>query len=299
MDKSNDFKQKLDGYQVSVLIPAYNEAEAIGDVIDMLKSVLPVHFELLVVNDASKDDTSAIAKNHGAKVIDHKVNMGYGAALKTGLKNAKNEIVVFFDADGQHDVKYFLTLLEALDDADMAVGARQNIAIETWWRLPGKWVIHKLANYLSQMKIPDLNCGFRAAHKSVLLRYEHLLCDRFSFSTTSTMVLLGEGKLIKYVPIQVHSRIGTSTVTIKSGFETILLVIRMVVQFNPLRVFLPMVFTTAIVGFIFLIYDLIHFDVSNTTIVLFLTTLMLFGFGIVTDQIASLRKELNRKPTYE
>ena len=287
-------KKELLDYNVSIIIPAFNEAEAIGDVIDMLKSVLPEKFEILVINDASKDDTAAIAEAHGANVISHKVNRGYGAALKTGLENAKNETVVFFDADGQHDVKYFPDLLEALDDADMAVGARQNIALETWWRLPGKWVIHKLANYLAQMKIPDLNCGFRAARKTVLLRYEHLLCDRFSFSTTSTMVLLGEGKLIKYVPIQVHSRIGTSTVTIKSGFETILLVIRMVVQFNPLRIFLPMVFTTAIAGIAFLIYDLFHWDVSNTTIILFLTTLMLFGFGIVTDQIASVRRELNR-----
>jgi len=294
MNQSNELKQSLDTYKVSVIIPAYNEAEAIGDVIDMLKSVLPKHFELLVINDASIDDTSAIASAHGARVIDHKINMGYGAALKTGLKNAQNETVVFFDADGQHDVKYFPDLLEALENADMVIGHRQNIALETWWRLPGKWMIHKLANYLAQKKIPDLNCGFRATRKSVLLRYEHLLCDRFSFSTTSTMVLLGEGKQIVYVPIKVHSRIGTSTVTIKSGFETILQVIRMVVQFNPLRVFLPLVFLVAVIAVAFLIYDLWRFNVSNTTIVLFLTSLMLFGFGIVTDQIASVRRELNR-----
>jgi len=291
---TTNLKKELAKYKATFVIPAYNEEAAIGDVIKSLKEELPDSFEIIVINDASIDKTGEIARSNNVRVITHKVNRGYGASIKTGMRNANNETIILFDADGQHDIKFLPNLLEAFENSDMAVGHRQNIPSETLWRVPGKWVIHKLANFLSAKKIPDLNCGFRIFNRTLLLRYEHLLSNRFSFSTTSTLVLLGEEKEISYVPIRVHSRIGHSNVNIRTGFQTILTVIRMIVQFNPLRVFLPLTFSTGFLTGLFFIYDIFTVSISNTTVVLFLATIMLFSFGILADQIANIRKELNR-----
>ncbi|MHC4637843.1 MAG: glycosyltransferase family 2 protein [Planctomycetota bacterium] len=281
--------------KVSVILPAFNEAEAIGEVLDKLVPLAGEKgWEVLVVDDGSADQTGVIAQDHGAKVLTHPYNRGYGASLKTGLHAAAGDVVVIMDSDGQHDENDISRLLEEIDNYDMVVGERVKGSHNEWIRRPGKWVLSRVANILSARKIPDLNSGLRAFKKELLLKLIHLMPDGFSFSTTSTVAYCSMNFRTKYIPIKTRARVGTSTVKqVRHGFETLLLMLRLIVLFNPLKVFMPVSLFFILTGTIYQIFIFITegLHVHGGAVVTLIAGIQIFLFGLMIDQISSIRRE--------
>ena len=279
--------------KVTVLIPAFNESQAIGFVIEHIQAICSgVVEEIIVIDDGSGDETGFIAKKVGANVICHKQNLGYGAALKTGIRHAKTEFVLTMDADGQHQAEDVLRLWELAEDCDMVVGQRISLLHSPLWRMPGKWLLWSMANYLTRRRIPDLNSGLRLIRRDVALRYLHLCPSGFSFSTTITMALLSRGYSVAYVPIQAKKRVGKSTVSVATGLDTIILILRIAALFNPLRVFIPISLLIGLVGLVWGIpFALAGRGVSVGSMLAIVTAILLFGLGLLCDQISQLRLE--------
>ncbi len=283
----NSFEKKL-----SVIVPAFNEASSIAETVTKVKA-LPLTGEVIVVDDGSTDKTAELALQNGARVIRHETNRGYGASLKTGIRNAKYGLVGFVDADGQQNPLDLLELGKYIDEYDMVVGARDNQSHFPLWRRPGKKLIGSLANYLAGRKIPDFNSGLRLIKKDLILPYLKMLPDGFSFSTTSTIFFIKEGYKTKYVPISVKKRKGKSTLKARHGFDTIILVLRLITMFEPLKIFLPASIIIFAVGLVWALRELIMFhSFGATSIFLGITALLIFFVGLISDQIANLRKEL-------
>jgi glycosyltransferase involved in cell wall biosynthesis len=277
--------------KVTVIIPAYNEEQGLLKVISQLKSVNN-GYEIVVVDDGSTDNTYNLAVGAGVKVIRHPYNKGYGAALKTGIRNANGDIVLLMDADGQHQPKDIENILSYIGEYDMVVGARTKNSKVSLLRRPGKKILSIVANYLAGMKIPDLNSGFRAIKKNVAMEFMHILPNTFSFTTTITLSCILSGYSVRYVPIHAPERIGTSKIKpFKDGLNFIILIIRTVVLFNPLKVFLPIAIILFIPGVLDLLIELIfYFNVSSASILLIVTSVLIFFFGILADQISSIRR---------
>lgn len=281
---------------VSIIIPAFNEAGAIGPVIERLRTRLP-EVELLVVDDGSSDATAAIAEAAGAKVISHSRNRGYGGALRTGTLQATREYVLFCDSDGQHSAEDVSRIIEAGDGCDMVVGARTQASHVPLSRRPGKFVLRRFADYLAGEKIPDMNSGLRMIRRDVLLKYLHLMPAGFSFSTTSTFAMLKTNRKIKWIPITVVERVGKSTVSqLKHGPQTLLLLVRLTVLFEPLKVFLRIaagLFVLDILSFIVDLFTSGRLNVGDTTVLLGVAALLVFLFGLLCDQVAAMRREIH------
>jgi len=281
--------------KVSVIIPAYNEEDAIGRVLDGLLPMADTNgWEVIVVDDGSTDATTKVADQNGVKVITHPYNRGYGSSLKTGIGAATAEIVVFMDSDGQHEQGDIPRLLEHIDDHDVVIGQRVKGSHRLWTRRPGKWLLGKIANFLTGRKIPDINSGLRAYQKDLLLKLIHLMPDGFSFSTTSTVAYYSMNFRVKYIPIKTKQRTGKSSVNqIKHGCETILLMLRLIVLFNPLKVFMPVSMTLIIMGLAYQIYIicLTGLHVEGGAIVSLIAGIQTFLFGLMIDQISSVRRE--------
>ncbi|OQY41486.1 MAG: hypothetical protein B6242_17310 [Anaerolineaceae bacterium 4572_78] len=234
---------------ITIIIPAFNETESIGSVLVQLKKECADFVsEIIVVNDGSTDNTQQVVEELDIHLINHPRNLGYGAALKTGIKNAKTDFVLTMDSDGQHKVSDVISLWELQEGYDMVVGQRTSLVHSPLWRMPGKWFLGSMANYLTSQSIPDLNSGLRLMRRDVVLRYMHLCPSGFSFSTTITMALLSQGYNVLYTPIQVEKRTGKSTVSFSTGLETLILVLRIATLFNPLKIFIPTSFLIGIVG---------------------------------------------------
>jgi glycosyltransferase involved in cell wall biosynthesis len=281
---------------VSIIIPAYNEGEAIGETLSDLFSVIKSsqrNYEVIVVDDGSADNTGAIAKEGGARVVRHRRNKGYGASLKTGVLASQAGIVVFYDADNQFEAKDIERLVDETYDADAVLGARTSKSYAPFSRKGGKKLLGWLANYLAKQKIPDLNCGLRAIHRDVLLGYLHLLPNGFSASTTTTLVLLREGYDVKFTPVTVKKRIGKSTVRpLQDGIDTALLVVRLTTLLDPFRVFGPMSIFFFVFGCVWgFRYLIAGLGLSIASLFLLVSSVIIFFFGLVADQVASLRRE--------
>lgn len=275
---------------VTIIIPAHNEEEGIADVINGVKR-LNKGYETIVVDDGSTDNTYKLASETDVKVIRHPYNKGYGAALKTGIRNAEADIVLFMDADGQHKPSDIKKLIQYVgEEYDMVVGARTKKSKISLLRRPGKKVLSITANYLAGMKIPDLNSGFRALKKEVALEFMHILPNSFSFSTTITLALITSGYSIKYVPIEAPERVGTSKIKpFRDGFRFILMIVRTIALFNPLKIFLPISLLLFLSGASYLIYEVIvYVDISDTSLLLIISSLLIFFFGILSDQVSVL-----------
>lgn len=286
--------------KISAIIPVYNEERIIGQTIAALKQELnkvDSEYEIIAVNDGSTDKSKEISETiPGIKIISHPYNKGYGASLKTGAKNAEFEWLLFFDADGQHKPEYIKEFIKYTDQYDMIIGSRQGYK-GPFWRQPGKKMIHLFANYLAGIKIPDLNCGFRLLRKDLFLKYEHLFPNGFSLSTTSTLAFFKEGLNIKYVPITINRRIGESTVAVSDGFNAIMLVIRLIMLFSPLKIFIPTAAACFTVSLMMIIYVIIttHFEmISRSGAFLFIASLLVFLFGLLADQVAAIRREIKK-----
>jgi glycosyltransferase involved in cell wall biosynthesis len=286
--------------EYSIIVPCFNEGQVIQHVVTSLRAFLAqqaeISYEIIVVDDCSTDDTPEILKRlEGIKIIRHPINRGYGASIKTGIRQAQGVFVATFDGDGQHNPADLLNLFHTIRSEDWAlvVGARTKLLHSSLWRMPGKWVLGWLANFLSRTKIPDLNSGLRVFRKEIINNYLHLCSDRFSFSTTSTLILLNRGYSLAYVPIQVNSRQGKSTVSLMTGYETILLILRVVCLFDPLRVFIPasvfLVFSGILLGIY--PYFILKRGLTTGSVLVILAGVLIFFFGLLADQISALRKE--------
>lgn len=283
------------GQKISIIVPAYNEEAVISDVVMNLSQAYPTA-EIIVVNDGSHDKTKDIVSALDCVFIDHKINRGYGASWKSGLRKATGDVVVFYDGDGQfeiHDVKRCVDVFQATD-ADMVSGSRGSGSDRSLTRVPGKWILKQVSQILHGQKIPDLNCGLRVVRRSVLLRYMHLLPNGFSASTTSLMIFLNRGYVVQYCEIKTKARLGTSSVNmISDGFGTVLLLIRMIALFNPLRVFGPVSLALILFSFVYSILEVITKGLGIPVLgaTLFTGGMLTFMVGIVCDQISFMRLE--------
>lgn len=280
---------------VTVVIPAFNEAQAIGGVLEDLKAKCPdVVDEIIVVDDGSTDETAKVAEKAGVTVKRHPRNLGYGAALKTGIRAAGSPFVLTMDADGQHRSEHVLRVWEAAEggDVDMVVGERTTLIHSPLWRMPGKWLLGFMANRLTKRRIADLNSGLRLVRRDVALKYLHLCPSGFSFSTTITLALLSRGYSVLYVPIQVGRRVGKSLVSLGTGLETIVLVLRIATLFNPLRIFVPASVLIGLMGVVWgTPFALVGRGVSVGSMLAIVTSVLLLGIGLLCDQISQLRLE--------
>lgn len=280
---------------ISIIIPAFNEEKSIGNVLNGLR-YWRERAEIIVVDDASTDGTADIAASAGVRVLRHSRNKGYGAALKTGIRAASGDVVLMMDADSEHNATQIGALLDALGENDMVVGARAKGSFTPFIRRPGKWILGKVANYLAQTKIPDLNSGLRAFKRDVANRFLHILPNGFSFTTTLTLALFKEGYNIVYVPIVTTKRVGSpSTVNpIHDGFNTIMLIIRIISLFDPLRVFVPtsvFLFLAGVAYWALDIYLRQRVNIPTGAVLVILASVIIFMFGILADQVSAIRRE--------
>jgi len=276
---------------VTIIVPAYNEADGIGDVLDTIITCMleaGVEYELIVVDDGSTDGTHAIVEAKGVRIVRHTFNRGYGASLKTGIRQSRRPIIAIIDADGTYPVDALPKLLASMAEHDMAVGARtgDHVKIQPL-RRPAKWFLKKLADYLSGFKIPDLNSGLRIFRRELAERFFGIFPDGFSFTTTITLAALTNGYRVSFLPINYYKRTGQSSIRPARDFlGFILLIIRLIVYFKPLNVFLPASAVLFLVGLTKAMIDLVHqnfFGVGSAIVML--AALQIAFLGLLADLI--------------
>jgi glycosyltransferase involved in cell wall biosynthesis len=277
---------------ISIVIPAFNEEGAISSGIREIREVMEpqdYEYEIIVVDDGSEDRTAELARAEGITVLAMPENRGYGASLKTGIRRSRFDIIVITDADGTYPAHYIPDLVAQLGEYDMVVGARtgENVAVPMV-RRPAKWLLRVLAGYLAGRHIPDLNSGLRVMKKDLVRRFAHLLPSGFSFTTTITLAALCSSSLVRYSPIDYHARIGKSKIRPGHAFDFTLLIIRTIVYFNPLKVFLPLGAVFFLGGSAKFVYDLYIGNFSETALLGFIGAAILWAVGLLSDQISKL-----------
>jgi glycosyltransferase involved in cell wall biosynthesis len=280
---------------ISIVIPAFNEETGLKPTLEKLTSQSWYKdVEIIVVDDGSTDSTYEVAKSSGVLVARHNTNKGYGAALKTGIRKSSGEKVVLMDSDGQHDPAYLPELFNMLSDHDMVIGTRTADSHQVKTRQAGKKVIRWVGEYLVEQKLPDYNSGFRGFDRKLIEKMLHIMPNGFSFSTTSTLAFLKEGYTIGTFPIVVEERKGraSSVKFFKDGGKTIMLILRIIMLFNPLKIFLPASLITFLAGVGFGTYGYLVVErFSNGAIVLTILGMFLFFIGLVADQISILNRK--------
>ncbi|HEX7120824.1 MAG TPA: glycosyltransferase family 2 protein [Gemmatimonadaceae bacterium] len=279
-------------HAVSVIIPAFNEAEHVADQVRAVEAVLAAsgwEYEIIVVDDGSTDGTAEAAAVTGVRVVRRPHNAGYGAALKLGIRLSRHEWVLITDADGTYPADAIPRLLAEADTNSMIVGARTGASVQVpIERRPAKWFLNRLASYLSGQRLPDLNSGLRLIRKSLVQRYEHLLPQGFSFTTTITLAAACNGHPVAWIPIDYHARLGTSKIRPRHAFDFTLLVVRTIVFFNPLKVFLPAGAVLAVAGLAKFAYDVTRDNLSESAVLGFLGAAVIWAVGLLADQNARM-----------
>ena len=276
---------------ISIIIPAYNEENAIAETIEQVRAIMTASsydYELIVVDDGSTDSTGQRARQTGVRVIRHDENRGYGASLKDGIRAAKGDWIVITDADGTYPNDRIPDLLKHAGEHDMVVGARTGDAAKIpFVRRPAKWVLSKLANYLSETKIPDYNSGLRVFRKDMAMRFFKILPSGFSFTTTITLSSLCHGYRVKYIPIAYYQRTGKSKIKpIRDTYRFFMLIVRTTVYFNPLKVFLPIATFLFTLGAGRLAYEVITAGgLAQSSVLLILASFQMFALGLLADMI--------------
>ncbi|MDP3463084.1 MAG: glycosyltransferase family 2 protein [Bacteroidales bacterium] len=279
---------------ISIVVPAFNEEEGIGCGLDrMIEMKLHERFEVIYVDDGSTDNTYSIIRQYPVQCLRHNINKGYGAALKTGIRRAKGEKVVILDSDGQHDPKYIETLISMLDEHDMVIGERTADSFQVKNRRGGKRLIRMVGEHLVEQPLPDFNSGFRGFDRKLISEMLHIMPNGFSFSTTSTLAFLKEGYTIGTFPIVVEERIGRNSNVkyFKDGSKTMLLLLRIIMLFNPLKIFFP---ASAMIFIIGMAWGILGYTITlrfpNSAMLLVIMGMFIFFFGLLADQIALLNR---------
>ncbi len=282
---------------LSVVIPTFNEERAIRRTLDEL---LPFCEEkgwpVIVVDDGSHDGTAQILDGFAPRLqtIRHPYNRGYGASLKTGIRAAVTDFVATYDSDGQHRPEDLLNLAMGAAKCDMIIGERTPGSQVDVLRIPGKWFLTHAANFIVGRQIPDINSGLRIIRRAFIKKVLHLMPDGFSFTSTSTVAAIKMGFLVEFVAIQTRRRIGTSTVRqVRHGLMVLMLILRLVVLFSPLRIFIPTAITLAVIGILYAVYVIatVRLTLANGALLCLLTAVIIFFFGLLVDQVSAMRRE--------
>jgi len=280
-------------YRLSVIMPAYNEGASIAGVLAKVGAQLP-DAELIVVDDGSADNTADLAEGAGATVIRQPYNKGNGAAVKAGIRAARGDVVLLLDADGQHDPADLPHILEPIGAYDLVVAARTRASNATWTRGWGNVALNSFASYLTGMEVLDLTSGFRAMKRDRIMEFVHLLPNRYSYPTTSTMAFIKAGYSVKFVPIAAQQRIGGASGQrlLRNGIVFVTIILRMMTLFSPLKVFSPISAFLFVVGAAYGLYTIVRqVHITNTTVLLIVTALLIFLQGLISEQIAAYRFE--------
>lgn len=277
---------------LSIVIPAFNEEQGVAATIrELLQEIqaLECKTEIIVVDDGSTDNTALEAESCDVQVIRHRENRGYGASLRTGIVASHSDYVLITDADGTYPAESIPALLEYAGEADMVVGARsltsEGVSLV---RRPAKWILNGIAQYLAGKRIPDLNSGIRVFRRSVLVGFLPMLPSGFSFTTTITLGMLCNERRVVYVPIEYRRRIGKSKVRPVDFLAFIILVLRTIVLFNPLKVFLPIGGLLFAAGSVKLINDLFMRNLSESAVMAFLAAMIVWSLGLMSDMMGRL-----------
>lgn len=276
--------------KVSVVLPAKNESGAIGDTVKSI-TLLGLVDEILVVNDGSTDNTKQVAEDAGAIVISHPYSKGNGAAIKTGARHATGDVIVFMDADGQHDPNDIPRLLAKIEAGfDLVVGARQKGSQANLGRGMANGLYNSLASYMTEHTVEDLTSGFRAVKAEKFREFLYLLPNGFSYPTTSTMAFFRAGYSVAYVPIHAAKRIGKSHIQpLKDGVRFFLIIFKIATLFSPLKMFLPiavLLFMMATGWYGHTLYEYGRF--TNMSALLYTGSIMIFLMGLISEQITAL-----------
>jgi len=283
----------MSGTKVSIIIPAYNEGAIIGNIVSDVKTLYP-DFDIVVINDGSTDDTAVAAQKAGAMVYSHPYNIGNGAAIKSGIRVATGDILVFMDGDGQHKPEDIAKLLEFFPDFDMVVGARSVSDQASLGRALGNKIYNWFASYVAKFSIKDLTSGFRAVKSNVARYFLYLLPNTYSYSTTLTLGTLRSGMSVKYVPVKIQKReTGKSNIKmIQDGVRFFMIIIRICTLYSPMRVFLPVSFAMFLLGLINYLYTFIMRNrFTNMSVFLFVTAILIFMMSLISEQICQMRFE--------
>ena len=275
---------------LSIVIPAKNEAAAIGNVVTAAKESWP-DAELIVVDDGSSDATAEVAREAGAAVIQHPESLGNGAAVKAGARAATGDIIAFMDGDGQHDAKELATLLSKLDEGyDMVIGARDAGSHANIGRLYANGIYNLVASWLTGRRIPDLTSGFRVARANLFKQFLYLLPNGFSYPTTITMAFLRSGYPICFESIPVADRIGTSHIRpIRDGVRFLVIIFKIATLYSPLKIFLPIsaAFFATGVGYYAYTYATAG-RFTNMSMLIISASVIVFLIGLISEQITAL-----------
>lgn len=277
---------------VTIVIPAYNEGAHVAEGIRQVREVMEStdwQFEIIVVDDGSADETASAAAATGVRVIRHPRNRGYGASLKRGIAAARYDWILITDADGTYPAESIPLLLAHANDNDMVVGSRTGAQVAIpLERRPAKWFLRKLASYLAGRNLPDLNSGLRLMRRDLVERYAHLLPPGFSFTTTITLASACNEHMIEYVPINYLARLGKSKIRPRHAYDFTLLILRTIVFFNPLKVFIPLGALLFLGGLAKFVYDVTVGNLSETAVFFLLAALIIWCVGLLADQNAKI-----------
>ncbi|MFH1790692.1 MAG: glycosyltransferase family 2 protein [Candidatus Omnitrophota bacterium] len=280
--------------RISVIIPAHNEEHAIEPLLKEIWAAAGADCEIIVVNDGSTDATAELAARNGARVISHAYRIGNGAAVKTGIRNAKGEVLVMLDADGQHKPSSIPEMAGLLDKYHMVVGARKKWENAPLHRTVANIIYNSFASYLIERPVEDLTSGFRAIKAVIARKFVYLLPNTFSYPSTLTMALSRAGYSIGYVPIDLRLRKGKSKIhLISDGTRFLVIMMKIATLFSPLRIFIPVSLICFATGVGYAAYKILVLHVRYTilSVLLIMTAVMVFLMGLIAEQITQLRLE--------
>ena len=282
---------------ISVIIPAKNEEHSLRKLLPEINNLLPTA-EIVVINDGSTDNTRSVCEENGVRTINNPYSKGNGAAIKSGTRAAKNEILVCMDADGQHKPDDIHKLIETLHEGyDMVVGARSRAGQASTWRAWANNFYNKLASWMVGSKVVDLTSGFRAVRADKFREFIHLMPNGFSYPTTSTMAFFRAGYSVTYIPITAGKRLGKSHIQVfKDGIRFLLIIFKIGTLYSPLKLFFPLSLFHLVLGVSYYAYTYINYDrFTNMSALLLTTSVLIFLIGLVSEQITGLIYQPQKK----
>ena len=285
--------------KLTVIVPAYNEAKNLVVILPVLNEYCKNNnFEIIIVNDGSADNTREALKPFSESdhftIVHHKLNKGYGAAIKSGISACKTEYCITIDADGQHSLDDIQKLYSCMisKDADMIVGSRKGTKSATYARGIGKSIIRMIAKMLMTVPIHDINSGMKICRTDLAKKYIHLTPDTMAYSDTITLIFINNRHLVLEEPITITNRLqGESTIGIQTAFQTVMEIINILVLFNPMKIFLPVSFLTLVISLAWGIpLIVLGRGVSTGTLLGFTSALIFFFLGLIAEQLSLIRR---------